>query len=71
MTRPGSRILDSNVLIHSVYSNYTIYIHVIRDVSIVTGHHHHGLLTRDPLAHVLLVLPPVHKSINILLLILN
>ena len=34
--------------------------HVVRDVSIITGHHHHGLFPRYPLANILFVLPPVH-----------
>ena len=32
-------------------------------MSIITGHHHHSLLARDPLTHVLFVLSPVHKNI--------
>ena len=34
--------------------------HVVRDVSVVAGHHHHRLFAWDPFADVLLVLPPVH-----------
>ena len=34
--------------------------HVVRDVRVVAGHHHHRLLAGYPLADVLLVLPPVH-----------
>ena len=34
--------------------------HVVGDVRVVAGHHHHRLLAGYPLADVLLVLPPVH-----------
>ena len=36
--------------------------HIVGDVRIIASHHNHRLLPRYPLAHVLLVLPPIHLT---------
>ena len=63
LVQERSGVLVSDWLLNTMskyHDQAGLQYHVIRDVSVVTGHHYHCLLPLYPLTHVLFILSPVH-----------